>query len=68
MRLSRHAKNKIRLYKVSADAVAAVATGGELVKHDEKGNAVREGVIEGHTFRVVTAEADTFIITVIRKD
>lgn len=68
MKLSRHAKNKIRLYKVSADAVAELAIDGELVRHDEKGHPVREGTIDGHTFHVVTADADTFIITVIKKD
>jgi Domain of unknown function (DUF4258) len=66
MRLSRHAKNEMRLYGVSADDVQATITNASGREFDERGNVRLIGETgDGRPILVVVAGDDPdFVITV----
>lgn len=67
MRLSRHAKNRMRLYRLTAEMIQPVMRRPSGQSSDVRGNALRTGVVpDGRTFTLVVArDRPDFLITVI---
>jgi hypothetical protein len=66
--LSRHAKRRLRLYKLTAEQAEAVVRAGEPDGHDEQGNPRFTGVVgDGRVRVVVAADRAELIITVYRR-
>ena len=66
MRFSRHAKNRMRLYRVSRAEVAAIVAAGKVGKFDEGGRPIFIGESrDGRAIEVVMAlDAPNYVITV----
>jgi hypothetical protein len=66
MRLSRHAKNEMRLYRIGTDDVEATVAGPSSRELDERGNARLAGETgDGRPILVVVGGDDPdFVITV----
>ncbi len=68
MRLSRHAKNEMRLYKITAADVESVVAAPRSTGRDEKGNP-RLGGLDANDRVVVVADDDPdFVITTFPDD
>lgn len=70
MKLSRHARNEMRLYGISADDVAAVIASPDAREVDERGSArLTAEVGDGRRILVVVAGDDpSFVITVFPRN
>lgn len=70
MRLSRHARNEMRLYRISHDDVQTVVADPSSRELDERGNARLTGTAQdGRSILVVIAGDDPdFVITVFPRD
>lgn len=70
MRLSRHAKNEMRLYGISRPDVEAAISGSVLKDIDEHGNSRLTGLDRaGRAIIVVVADDDpNFVITTFPED
>jgi hypothetical protein len=70
MRLSRHAKNEMRLYRISVDDVDRTVAGPIRRDLDERGNARLAGETgDGRSILVVVAGDDPgFVITVFLRN
>jgi hypothetical protein len=66
MRLSRHARNEMRLYDISSDDVAATVASPASREFDDRGNARLSGeTSDGRPILVVVGHDDPdFVITV----
>jgi len=65
LRLSRHARNQIRLYRVTIGDVEAVVANPAGSNQDGKGSRRLVGLVAGRRLRVVIAADDPgFVITV----
>ena len=66
MRFSRHAKNRMRLYRVSRAEVAASVAAGRVGRFDEGGKPIFVGKSrDGRVIKVVMAlDAPNYVITV----
>jgi hypothetical protein len=70
MRLSRHAKNEMRLYRITAEDIEAVLSAPLTVEVDERGNRRLEGIaLDGrHMLVVVAGDDPNFVITVFLRN
>jgi hypothetical protein len=66
VRFSRHAKNRMRLYQLSAEEIEGCLVPGNLVALDKHGHPIFEGrAHDGRPVEVVLAlDAPDFVITV----
>jgi len=66
VRFSRHAKNQMRLYRVSRAEVAAIVAAGRVGRFDEDGRPIFVGESrDGRVTEIVMAlDAPNFVITV----
>jgi hypothetical protein len=66
MRLSRHARNEMRLYRIASEDIEATMRAAAVSELDDRGNARLSGVTaDGRTILVVVAGDDPdFVITV----
>ncbi|WP_217915058.1 DUF4258 domain-containing protein [Miltoncostaea marina] len=65
MRFSRHARNGMRLYRVTERDVEGIVANPAETGQDERGNDVFVGFVDGRRIRVVLAADDPgFVITV----
>lgn len=55
MRFTRHARQRLKLYRVRPDQAEAVAATGALTGHDARGNPRRTGAVDARTIVVVMA-------------
>lgn len=55
MRFTRHARQRLKLYRVTRDQAQAIAASGALAGHDAKGNPLRTGAVDARTIVVVIA-------------
>lgn len=55
MRFTRHARQRLKLYRVTRDRAEAIAASGALTGHDARGNPRRTGAVDARTIVVVIA-------------
>ena len=55
MRFTRHARQRLKLYRVTRDQAEAIAASGTLTGHDASGNPRRTGAVDDRTIVVVIA-------------
>ncbi len=69
MRLTRHAKNRLRLYSLNADEIDRLLTRGTALPPDENGNRrVLGTVADGREFMLVIAlDNPDLVITLIER-
>lgn len=55
MRFTRHARQRLKLYRVTRDQAEAIAASGALTGHDARGNPRRTGAVDARAIVVVIA-------------
>jgi hypothetical protein len=55
VRFTRHARQRLKLYRVTRDQAEAIADSGALTGEDARGNPRRTGAVEARTIVVVIA-------------
>ncbi len=55
MRFTRHARQRLKLYRLTRDQAEAIAAGGVLTGRDARGNPRRTGAVDARTIVVVIA-------------
>lgn len=68
VRLTRHARNRMRLYSVTRDEVAEVVAGRARLDRDEKGNFVIAGEVAGRTLVVIVAADDPKLVITLHPE
>lgn len=68
MEFTRHARQRLKLYRVSREEATGIVSGGHDDGHDERGNPRYQAEVEGRRIRVIVAlDNPSLIITLYER-